>query len=346
MTASITISTAPLEHPAMDYDLLRQAGIRRLEQLAGRLWTDFNTHDPGITILEQLCYAISDLGYRIDYDLKDLLAGDADPYHSLYSPAEILTTSPVTLRDLRKVLLDIDGVRNAWIEPLETPQPALYYDPADERVYMEPAAHRSPMPLRGIYQVLIDADRSGSDLELFDAVRQRLNACRALGEAFELRPILSKQPISVTAMVEVGPTEDPDRLLAEIYHALAHVISPRIRFYNLTELLDRGRPIDEIMDGPPLRHGFIDNAELTRLDRKDGLRASDLIQVMMDVPAVRAVDDVSLSDGVKSDPWYLSLSEAANQNRAPVLDIETDGFAGPTIKLTRNGAVVQPTPAG
>ena len=84
MNPSRTLSTAPLEHPAMDYALLREAGIRRLERMAGRLWTDFNAHDPGITILEQLCYALTDLGYRIDYDLKDLLAdGTADPYRAL-----------------------------------------------------------------------------------------------------------------------------------------------------------------------------------------------------------------------------------------------------------------------
>ena len=79
----------------MDYAALRAAGIGLLERLAGQQWTDFNAHDPGITILEQLCYAITDLGYRIDYDLRDLLAGgESELYRSLYSPAEILTTAP------------------------------------------------------------------------------------------------------------------------------------------------------------------------------------------------------------------------------------------------------------
>ena len=60
----------------MDYGFLRQVGIRYLQEMAkaGLQWTDFNTHDPGITILEQLCYAITDLGYRIAYELPDLLA--------------------------------------------------------------------------------------------------------------------------------------------------------------------------------------------------------------------------------------------------------------------------------
>ena len=68
MNPAPTLSTAPLEHPSMDYAFLRQEGIRHLERMAGQLWTDFNVHDPGITILEQVCYAITDLGYRIAYE--------------------------------------------------------------------------------------------------------------------------------------------------------------------------------------------------------------------------------------------------------------------------------------
>ncbi len=36
----------------MDYASLRQEGIRQLERMAGRQWTDFNTHDPGFMKLE------------------------------------------------------------------------------------------------------------------------------------------------------------------------------------------------------------------------------------------------------------------------------------------------------
>src|SRR5262249_24576430 len=62
-----TIPTGPFEHASMDYARLREEGLALLGRLAGAQWTDFNTHDPGITILEQLCYAITDLGYRTAY---------------------------------------------------------------------------------------------------------------------------------------------------------------------------------------------------------------------------------------------------------------------------------------
>ena len=77
-TAS-TLPTGPMPYTAMDYAALRAEGIALLGQLAGGQWTDFNTHDPGITLLEQLCYAITDLGYRANFPMADLLAGSPNP---------------------------------------------------------------------------------------------------------------------------------------------------------------------------------------------------------------------------------------------------------------------------
>lgn len=37
--------------------------------------------------------------------------------HSLPNPAQILPTAPVTLLDLRKLIIDVPEVRNAWIDP-------------------------------------------------------------------------------------------------------------------------------------------------------------------------------------------------------------------------------------
>jgi hypothetical protein len=315
--------------------------------MAGQLWTDFNAHDPGITILEQLCYALTDLGYRIDYDLKDLLAsGEAEPYRSLNSPAEVLTTNPVTLTDLRKVLIDVDGVKNAWIEPVEDVPPPLYYDPSDHSLYLEAAPHRAPVPLRGSYRVLIESDGSRDDLDVFEAARQRLHACRNLGEDFESPTILSKQPIIVTAKIEVRAVDDPDRLLAQIYHTLERFISPRIRFYTLAEMLARGKRIDEIMDGPVLQHGFIDTEQLERFERKKGLRTSDLIQEIMNVAGVIAVDDINirLLNDSTAEAWYLDLSQPSSQNSTPVLDIASlfPSVGSSSIQLVRNGVAARP----
>ena len=60
----------------LDFYFLREKGIEYIEELGGALWTDLNSHDPGITMLEMLCYAITDLGNRIEIPIQDLLTSD------------------------------------------------------------------------------------------------------------------------------------------------------------------------------------------------------------------------------------------------------------------------------
>lgn len=115
-----TISkTDPKFPPYLNFQALRDLGIRRLQALSGKIWTDYNLYDPGVTILEVLCYAITDLGYRNNFKMEDLLArkpGSTDPRdqeNNFFTPDQILTCNPLTLLDWRKRLIDIEGVRNA-----------------------------------------------------------------------------------------------------------------------------------------------------------------------------------------------------------------------------------------
>ena len=58
----------------LDYSFLKQLGIEYIEKYGSKIWTDYNSHDPGITMLEALCYAITDLGYRINMPIEDILS--------------------------------------------------------------------------------------------------------------------------------------------------------------------------------------------------------------------------------------------------------------------------------
>ncbi len=349
MSSPLTLSTNPLEYSSMDYTFLRQEGIRLLERLVGQAWTDFNVHDPGITILEQVCYAITDLAYRTDYDIKDLLTdANGNSYRSLYSPAEILTINPVTLTDLRKLIIDVAGVKNAWFEPVDSVEPELLYDPSEDTLYLKTDAPQPPdreaVLLRGLYQVLIETDPNSSfhPADILPEINRRLHAYRNLGEDFLSPTILPGQSIVTTASIEVDAVEDPDQLLAQIYHTLANFISPHVHFYTLAEMFAQGKRIDEIMNGPVLQHGFINDADLEGLDRKVGLRTSDFIQEIMDIEGVVAVNAISVSDGEQTQEWYLTLDSAST----PFLDIDKSLFDpnGPTIQLTRAGIAVESNP--
>jgi len=59
MSESITISKKAPESKSQQYDFLREEGIKYIQKVAGKIWTDYNIHDPGVSILEVLAYAIT-----------------------------------------------------------------------------------------------------------------------------------------------------------------------------------------------------------------------------------------------------------------------------------------------
>ncbi|MBV7530224.1 hypothetical protein [Chitinophaga sp. sic0106] len=169
--------------PAADFHYLRTEGLRYIESMGSGLWTDYNVHDPGVTMLEALCYAITELTYRTGFDLKDLLTNvDGSITQPFFTPREILTAAPLTITDYRKLLIDIDGVANAWVFPvnnLETApawirakgatEVALYPDCKAETLSFEPTDH-DPVSMRGLYHVRLDLDSTDEygDLNMGD----------------------------------------------------------------------------------------------------------------------------------------------------------------------------------
>jgi len=102
-----------------DFNYLREEGLKYIQQLSGKLWTDHNLHDPGITILEVLCYALMDLGYRTGFPMNDMVREeDGSVTSNSFHPANrIFTSDPITVNDYRRLLVDIPGIRNAWLFP-------------------------------------------------------------------------------------------------------------------------------------------------------------------------------------------------------------------------------------
>ena len=60
----------------LDFDTLRKEAIGYVQDLCGDTWTDYNLHDPGVTILEQACYGLTDLSYRSGFVVADYLTAE------------------------------------------------------------------------------------------------------------------------------------------------------------------------------------------------------------------------------------------------------------------------------
>ena len=316
---------APDTSPA-DFDALRLRAIGTLQRLAGQTWTDHNSHDPGITVLEAVCFAITDLAYRTDHPVADLLAslpvadGQAPSATAgLFTPAQVLPSGPVTTDDLRRIVIDLPGVRNAWVEPVDV---ALASHDAAQALLSpvapgaDGAGQRSSPNVqllrpRGLLRVLIE--KSGLDAEvdggvLEHQVAQRLQQWRALGEDIAEIRVLDRLPVALDGSIELAPGADGTETLAAVSVALAQHLAPPLPFLSLREMLARGWRVDQIFTGPLMQRGFLDPDDWARAGRRDAVRVSDLIQVVMAVPGVAAVKRLGfLRDGKPSTDWLLPV---------------------------------------
>ena len=465
----VTIPKQPVLKPAEDFYRLRREGIGFIEQAGSRSWTDYNTHDPGITILEALSYAITDLAYRIGWDIKDILASPGKPAdlsepfpnQSFVTARKILTINPITPDDFRRLLIDLDEVRNAWLFCKQCACDVLYYGWCDEDQlvlsYQKPANPRIDAkkvePL-GLYEVLLElesdpdlgdlngrkiehrytvfdpedkphhvimelrfpewglqqrgalklfldssdafAARNGasfnvkitrfgaaknydlrSDPKLNDAQRKRylrehwrntfyasfeieilpagatihienaalriftdgfvrdqasvggletvlaekssrgfiqryrskllrintavdrakatLHSHRNLEEDYCHIKLVDLEEVAVCSDVEVAPSADIDKVQAQIWLTIEGYLNPPVPFYSWQELVGAGTAVEDIFNGPELNNGFVKTKELEAAGLKTVLRTSDIINLLMDIEGVVAVNNLLLS---------------------------------------------------
>ncbi|MCB1830017.1 MAG: hypothetical protein KDI35_07820, partial [Gammaproteobacteria bacterium] len=98
--ASRQVLDQPDDSDELSFAALRRLGIACAQEFAGENWSDFNVHDPGVTILEQICYALTDLVYRSEFDVADHLTspdGEIDFARlALELPERIFPCRPAT----------------------------------------------------------------------------------------------------------------------------------------------------------------------------------------------------------------------------------------------------------
>lgn len=178
MATPATISKAAPELESMQYETLRAAGMERIIKWSETLWTDHNEHDPGITILEALCYAITDLGYRLNFGIKDLLAAapdDTTDYQNFFTARQILHNAPLTINDYRKLLMDVVieettpagtellGVKNAWLEISPDAEVRIYANLLKSYLeHTQTYATETSYFVKGLYNILLEFDESGT----------------------------------------------------------------------------------------------------------------------------------------------------------------------------------------
>lgn len=314
--------------PSMDFADLLQQGIAACQALAGDVWTDFNAHDPGVTILEQLCYALTDLGYRSSYPVADMLAEqDLDwqqRHTTLFPGPRILTCNPLTIDDYRKLIIDqalAEGwpnFKNVWLLPFD--------------------AH--PQGLAGLYTAqfeVLDPAQDGS--ELAARIGQVYRAHRNVGEDLHGEALqLALCSVYVTASVAIGAEADQNAVMAALLYQLQDALVPFIDTTGVGQALRQGVAPARIYDGPPLQGGLI--ADDLLQPPRTSVAPLEASAVMLAVPGVTGVTGLQMQ--VNGVAVAAGATAAIPPGQVARLSPSVFALQAPLpFQLLRNGAPAQ-----
>ena len=258
---------------------LRSAAINYAQQASGQIWTDFNLHDPGVTLLEQSCFALTELAYRTAHPDRDLLTDARGQFSfqdmALFTPRKVLATDPVTTADLESWLSECALAARVNVTPSDA-GPGLY------DLVVVPVTEDIPHP-----QLQSDI------VAAFDAVRPLCCDRHAIR-------IAQCRPVRLVGQVEMMPDILPESVAAAIYHAVSIIL--------------RGAPPDHVLPGATRKDAYAAPETLLHapgVPRDRSLNLDDHLGELRALPAVRDIGPLRVEPlgHAPTDDWpaYLAL---------------------------------------
>ena len=253
MNSSDVISRLQHDPDGLDFASLRAEGIARAQELAGNIWTDYNLHDPGVTILEQLCFGLTELAYQANVPVADYLANERGlidfNQYALYKPQDIFPTRPVTAEDYCKRILDevpeIDAVTFTRLDASPCYGACLYE-----------IAIKLLEPLTG------PAYGEEQKQLIVQKVRRVFVRNRNLGEDLASVKIEQSEACFLKGVIETTGKRNPAAIYADVFFQVARKISSNIRIERYETLVQQQMDLADIFTGPLTRHGYIYSEEL------------------------------------------------------------------------------------
>jgi len=274
------IASEHSDQPFLRYDLLFEEGLKFAQQYSGKIWTDYNYHDPGVTFLEYLCYAITDLGYRTDFSVADIFLFGADDFDSikqnlLFGPAAVFNTTPITVNDYRKLIIDrVKHVANAWVIPVSD----------------------NKMGVNGLFEIFIECSDDLSDLELKFLKREVaaiFHSNRLIGHDLSEVYILRKVYLSIKGDVTIESDALGELVMAKIYSNLDSYINPQVELHDPVKLWkEKGFAPEEVLTGPLPKFGFIFEHNLS--PKVEAIYLSRIKELILEVEGVREIRNLQL----------------------------------------------------
>lgn len=322
-----------------DYNKLKSLGIEYIQELSKNIWTDFNAHDPGVTSLELLCYALTDLAYRTNLPIADILTSSDQTAplfeDAFFSAKQILTHHPVTIQDYRKLVLTQFSkiVRNVWFETNPTEiEPKIFVDEKLSELTLVAGTLKKNINIKGFYNVKIEftesLDPAITKEEYLQIIHGFLMNHRNLCEDFLCVSEMEHELVGVCMELDFDGTVKPLLVKNEIYKRLYEYCSPVINRYSIKQLYEKGKTTEQIFTGYNTEFsnstidyeiykeakGFMDDNELVHFEKRSVLHTSDIINFLMDIKGIKNIRKFHFSRIGNSSTDVVGLEENISYN--------------------------------
>ncbi|MDH6343911.1 hypothetical protein M2480_002264 [Parabacteroides sp. PFB2-12] len=113
------------------FPILQKDTGERLQELSGKIWTDFHAHDPGVTLNDVLNYVLTDVDYKLHYNLEDYLNTEQQPFSpeeiGLLSSTAISDSEPITPAEYTQLFLaQIQELKTLKMSPARSGRLGVY----------------------------------------------------------------------------------------------------------------------------------------------------------------------------------------------------------------------------
>lgn len=273
----------------LDFDALRKSGLSLLQALAGDNWTDYNLHDPGVTILEQLCYGLTDLAYRSAFAPEDYLAGPFGQIdyarHALHPADEILPSQVLTAQDYRRLLYDsIPELEDVWVTRDEVAEAGVR------------GLYHLRLKLRdSVLGDLSETDQDALEQRVIAQVTASYHAHRNLGEDLGHISLIGSRSVYLQGDIQIHSLRDPALIFADIFFLCELQLMSSLRIERYLEAREKGEVLTDIFDGPLTLHGRVIDVD-GRNGPGGAIPLAKLTALVQGVDGVTHVQRLSLCD--------------------------------------------------
>lgn len=271
------------------YSQLRKEAISLNQQLSSHNWTDYNVHDPGITIVEQVCYALTDLLHRIDTPVEDFFTSEDNSMLlnevGLFKPREILPMPPVTIEDYEKLIFDsIEEVNNVWVAKVDNS-----WDEGTKLYTNLNCLYAIKISLSSYKKEGLEKKKSRVIKKVKELYYANRNLCEDLYTVEVIEPI----EIRLEAQIQIQLDQSPAAIIAKAYQRLNEEFSSSMEQKSFIESITEDKiGVEEIYSGPLLSNGYINNNNVG-LSRYPSEHL--IVSILMGVEGIHDVDKIKIT---------------------------------------------------